>query len=54
MVVELNDDVFEQFEELLVDQLNLFVIDDHNRLLDVLHNHFELVLLVNIVQEVFD
>ena len=46
--------VGEQFEKLLVNQLNLVSLEDDERLFDILHDHFKLALLVYQALEVVD
>ena len=52
--LEVNNDIFEQAQELLVNQLGSVIFENDEGFLNILNDHFKLILLVYVRQEVLN
>lgn len=54
LCLEVDDDVLEEVKELLVHDFNIFLLEDDQRLFDILDDQFKFILLVVVGHEILN
>ena len=54
LCLKVDDDVLEEVKELLVHDFNIFLLEDDQRLFDILDDQFKFILLVVVGHEILN